>query len=179
MCNRTWLVVGLVGVMAMRAWGAFVPPTDNQLIQAAEDPARIGALVKQASVAQAAEVTKNVIVKIVGLGLPPVTRNARVAAIIADVFKAMPGKAKALAAALGRAIAASPVASGDPAVVSTIQQAVIAAAGAEGSAAGAAFGNAYNMAMQSVAGAPGGGKVVPPTPPPPPVAIPYEGQSLR
>jgi len=162
----------------MRAWGAFVQPTGEQLTQAAENPALIRALVKDASVSQAAEVTRNVIVKIVGLGLPPVTRDARVTAVVTEVFKAMPGKAKARAAALGKAVAASPAASGDPAMVSTIQQAVIAATGTEGSAAGAAFGNAYNLAMQSVAGAPGGGKLVPPTPPPPPVATPYEGQSL-
>ena len=49
------------------------------------------------------------------------------------------------------------------------------------------FGNAYNLAMQTVAGAPGGGKNVPPQPPPPPVALPlrppvaqpYEAQRLE
>ncbi len=62
------------------------------------------------------------------------------------------------------------------AIVSAIQKSIIETTELKN---GTAFGNAYIMAMQTVAGAPGGGKNVPPQPPPPPVALPYEGQRLR
>ena len=166
-------------LLVWNASGAFVPPTDGQLDRAVADPTQVAALVKDASVSQAAAVAREVIVRIVHAGLPPAQRLARISAVVQQVLAALPRESPALAAALGAAVAASPTASADPEVVSAIQQAVVVASGSLGSDAGAAFGNAYAMAMQSVSGAPGGGKSVPPAPPPPPVALPYEGQSLR
>ena len=84
----------------------------------------------------------------------------------------------------GKFVAASPTASMAPSLLSAIQRAIIEVAGAD---VGNDFGNAYDLAMQTVAGAPGGGKNVPPQPPPPPVALPlrppvaqpYEAQRLE
>lgn len=160
------------------ASAVFVAPSGEQIAGAAESPVNVVALLKDASPAQAATVMKDVVIDILKLGLPPVDRNARIAEMVRHAFRTMPGQAKALAAALGAAIASSPAASGDADVVSIIQQAVVTTAGDSASASGAAFGNAYNLAMQTVSGAPGGGKMVPPTPPPPPVALPYAGQAL-
>ena len=68
--------------------------------------------------------------------------------------------------------------------MSALQRAIVEVAGV---GVASEFGNAYNLAMLTVAGAPGGGKNVPPQPPPPPVALPlrppvaapYEAQRLR
>jgi hypothetical protein len=182
MLNRKMMAAGLVAILCTNAWGRFVQPSDKQIADAAANPDQIAALLGNASIAQAADVTVAVIARIAGLGLPRSQRDARVAAIVSAVFSTMPGQANALAAVLGARVAASPSASGDPALLSAIQQAVIVTAGPAGSTAGRdagnAFGNAYNLAMQSVAGAPGGGKTAPPTPPPPPVATPYLGQAI-
>ena len=88
-----------------------------------------------------------------------------------------------LAMSLGRFVAASPAASASPSIVSAIEQSIIQFYNVD---FGNAFANAYLLSMQTVAGAPGGGKTVPPQPPPPPVALPlrppvatgYEAQQL-
>jgi hypothetical protein len=171
-----WTAVVLC-LAAWNAYGVFTPPTQDQLKAAAEDPARVTALIQDASVSQAAEVGKDIMVQIVKLNLKPDIRDARIASLVTNLFQAMPKDDwKALAIALAKTVAASPTASMSPAIVSAIQRAIITVAEIE---IGTAFGNAYNLAMQTVAGAPGGGKNVPPPPPPPPVALPYEGQRLR
>lgn len=159
------------------AQGAFVSPTREQLKDAAGTPRLVVPLVVDANPEQAAMVGKDVIIHIVQLGLKPEDRDERIRAVIGYLFQAIESDQHALlAVALGKAIAASPAASMSPAAISVVQQAIIAFANME---LGSAFGNAYMLAMQSVAGAPGGGKTVPPQPPPPPVALPYEGQRLR
>lgn len=166
---------GLAMMAACSAYGAFTPPTQDQIQAAADDPAQVAALIRDASVDQAAGVGKDVIVAIVKLDLKPKDRDARIASLVEYLFQAFPGASDSLAIALAKAVASSPAASMSPAVLSSIQRAIIAVAGLE---TGTAFGNAYNLAMQTVAGAPGGGKNVPPPPPPPPVALPYEAQRL-
>jgi hypothetical protein len=170
------LTVAIV-LTAGSAWAAFTPPTASQLKETAKEPARIAALVQEASVQQAAEVARDVIVLITRLDLAPKTRDARIGLLINKLFAAMPGQTFVLAATLGRLVAAHPTTSLNPAIVSAIQQAVVTAAGSSGSEAGASFGNAYQLALQTVAGAPNGSQTIPP-PPPPPVGLPYEGQSL-
>jgi hypothetical protein len=168
-----WVAL-LLGVAAWNAYGAFTPPTQDQIQQAAEDPAKVIALVVDASVDQAAEVGKDVIVRIVKLGLKPADRDARIALLVKYLFQALPNNQwRDLAIALAKAVAASPTASMSPPIVSAIQRTIIAETGMVN---GTAFGNAYNLAMQTVAGAPGGGKNVPTPPPPPPVALPYAAQ---
>ena len=130
----------------------------------------------------AAETAKDVIIQIVQLDLKPVERDSRIASLAAYLFATMASDQwRALAISLAKFVAASPAASMSPATVSATQRAVIEIAGVD---IGNDFGNVYNLAMQTVAGAPGGGKTVPPQPPPPPVALPlrppvatlYEGQ---
>lgn len=165
-----WLAV-LAGLVAWSAFGAFAPPTPEQLAAAAVEPAMVVDLVQDASMAEAAQAGKDIIVEIVKLDLEPEDRDERIALLLEYLFKAMPDDSIALAIALGKAVAASPTASLSPAVLSAIQQTIIAVSGVE---VGTAFGNAFNLAMLSVAGAPGGGKNVPPPPPPPPVALPVD-----
>ena len=164
-------------LVATFAFGAFQKPSAEQLKAAANDPMLLAALLVDASVDQAAETTKDVVAEIVNLDLKPDERDPRVALLVRILFQTMPedswGK---VAVSLGRFVAASPKASITPSLVSAIQQSIIQNAELKN---GNAFGNAFIMAMQTVAGAPGGGKNVPPQPPPPPVALPYEAQRFR
>ena len=161
----------MLGIVAWNVAGAFTPPTQEQLAAAAVDPALVVALVQDATAAQTAQVGKDVIIEIVKLDLEPEGRDERIALLLQYLFKSRPDDPESLATALGRAVAASPTASMGPAILSAVQQAIIAISGVE---IGTAFGNSYNLSMQTVAGAPGGGKNVPPPPPPPPVALPVE-----
>ena len=172
-----WAAVLAGMVLAGNAYGIFVAPTQDQLKAAAQDPPKIIALVQDASIDQAAVVCRDVIIEIVKLNLKPEVRNARIGSLVRNLFTIMPqDQWPPLAVALAKVVAASPTASMSPATVSAIQQAIIALGGVGD---GNAFGNAYNLSMQTVAGAPGGGKNVPSQPPPPPVALPYEGQRLE
>ncbi len=160
-----WLGGGL-------ACGAFEKPTSDQLKAAAEHPALVGDLVKDASVDQAAEVGKDVIVQIVNLDLEPEERDARAASLVKHLMLAIPTDDWAdWAISFAKFLAGSPAASMSPSLLSAVQQAIILTGDVE---LGNAFGNAYNLAMQTVAGAPAGGKIVPPQPPPPPVALPRQ-----
>lgn len=170
-----WAIL-LACVAAGSAYGAFEKPSRDQLKAAAEDPSLIVALLKDASIDQAAETAKDVVIQIVKLDLKPKDRDARIASLIGYLFLSMPkDQWTDLAIALGKFIAASPTASMEADMISAVQQSIIEVTGVD---EGSAFGNAYNLAMQTIAGAPGGGKTVPPQPPPPPVALPYEGQRL-
>lgn len=167
----------LACLAAGSAYGVFVEPTRDQLREAAENPAKVVVLLRDASIPQAAIVGKDVIIQILALDLKPEDRDVRIASLVTYVFQAMPQDDwTALSIELAKAVAASPKASMSSAIVSAIQRTVIEISDVED---GSAFGNAFNLAMQTIAGAPGGGKNVPPPPPPPPVALPYEGQRLR
>ncbi len=176
-----WLGWWVCALAAVQAYGAFVKPSRDQLKAAAEDPSQIVALIEDASIDQAAETGKDVIIQITKLDLDPEDRDARIASVVGYLFLSIPEDDwTALAIALGKFIAASPTASMSPDMVSAVQRSINEVSDVED---GDAFGNAYNLAMQTVAGMPGGGKTVPPQPPPPPVAIPpiaqlYEGQRL-
>lgn len=166
-----------VGMLAAATWGAYEKPTREQIRAVVEDPAKIVELLKDASIDQAAELARDVIVAIIQLDLKPEERDRRITAVIAFLFRAFPPEQwKDLAISLGKFIAASPTASMSPEVLSAIQRGIIEAASIE---IGNIFANSYLLAMQTIAGAPGGGKSIPPQPPPPPVALPYEGQRLR
>lgn len=161
-----WLGGGVAGM-------AFEKPTEEQLKAAAENPALVADLVKDASVDQAAEVGKDVIVEIVKLDLEPEERDARAASLVKYLLQALPKDWWTdWAISFAKFVAASPMASMSPSLLSSIQQAIIQTGDVD---LGQAFGNAYNLAMQTVAGAPAGGKIVPPQPPPPPVALPRQG----
>lgn len=188
MSSRKWWVGALLAGWLTATQAAFVPPTVEQVKQAAAEPVRVADLVRGGSVQQAANVARDVIVTIVDAGLPAGTRDELIRTVIAQVFQAFPGQGKALAAALGTAIAGSAIASANTAVLSAIQAAVATAT----PGGGTVFGNAYAVSLQSIGGAPGGGKTATPLPPPPPVSLtlnksgesvppppvaePYEGQ---
>jgi len=160
---------------ATAARGAFVEPTRDQLKAAAQHPPMVVALVQDANVEQAAQVARGVFIEIINLDLEDEERDQRLTDVVFHLYAAFPDSHKGLSSALGRMVAASPAASMSAEVVSAIQLGVIKATN---TANGNTFGNAYTLAMQTVAGAPGGGKTVPPQPPPPPVALPYEAQRL-
>jgi hypothetical protein len=178
-----WVAI-MAGLVAWNAYGAFEKPTRDQLKEAAKDPSKIVALLQDASIDQAAETAKDVIIQIVYMDLKPKERNDRISAVITDLFKAWPeDQWDDLAIALAKFVAASPAASMTIDNLSTIQRTIIEETSA---GVGEDFGNAYNLAMLTIAGAPAGGKTVPPQPPPPPVALPlrppiaqpYEAQRL-
>ena len=175
----------LLAVLAAgTAQAAFEKPTRAELKAAAEDLSKVVELLEDASVDQAAETAKDVVIQIVKLGLEMEERDNRATSLVGYLFMSMAkDQWKALAISFAKFVAASPTASMDPSLLSSLQRAIIEVGGIE---VGNVFGNAYNLAMQTVAGAPGGGKTVPPQPPPPPVALPlrppvatlYEGQQL-
>ena len=166
----------LAALMACSAQAAFEKPTRAELKAAAEDLSKVVELLEDASIDQAAETAKDVVIQIVKLGLDRQERDSRASSLVGYLFMSMShDQWKALAIAFAKFVAASPTASMDPSLVSALQRAIIEVAGID---IGDIFGNAYNLAMQTIAGAPGGGKTVPPQPPPPPVALPYEGQRL-
>ena len=170
-----WLLLSAC-LAAGNARGEFVKPTREQLKAAAEDPAKVVELLKDASIDQSAELAKDVVIQIVKLDLEPDERDKRISLLVSYLFMTMPeDQWDDLAISLGKFVAASPTASMSPDTISAFQRAIIELAGVS---VGSDFGNAYNLAMQTIAGAPGGGKTVPPQPPPPPVALPYEGQRL-
>lgn len=165
-----WLACLAGGV----AYAAFAKPGLEQLQAAAENPAQLAGLLEDASVDEAAETAKDVIVQLVDLGLEPEDRDARAAEIVRNLFLLMPETQWTdLANSFARSVAASPSCSLNPSLLSSMQQAIIAVDGVD---LGNAFGNAYNLAMQTIAGAPGGGKNVPPPPPPPPVSMAAEAE---
>lgn len=190
MNSRKWWLGALLAGWLTATQAAFVPPTAEQVKQAAAEPARVADLVRGAGVQQAANVARDVIVTILDAGLPAGTRDGRIKIVITQVFQAFPGQGRALAAALGTAIAGSAVASANAAALSAIQAAVAAAT----PGGGTVFGNAFAVSLQSIGGAPGGGRTAPPSPPPPPVSLtlnksgesvppppaaePYAGQKL-
>lgn len=178
-----WIVLLACGA-ALQAQAAFVQPTRAELKAAAEDLSKVVELLEDASGDQAAEVAKGVVIEIVKLDLGRAERDSRASSLVAYLFMTIDSDEWGdLAIAFGRSVAASPTASMDPSLLSALQRAIIEVAGVD---MGNAFGNAYNLAMLTVAGAPGGGKNVPPQPPPPPVALPlrppiatpYEAQRL-
>ncbi|MGD9613253.1 MAG: hypothetical protein AB7V22_10190 [Kiritimatiellia bacterium] len=174
-----------VCVAGLDARAAFDQPTRAELKAAAEDLSKVVELLQDASIDQAAEIAKGVVIEIVKLDLSRAERDSRASSLVGYLFMTFPeGDWKDLAIVFGRMVAASPTASMDPSLLSALQRAIIEVGGVE---IGGEFGNAYNLAMLTVAGAPGGGKNVPPQPPPPPVALPlrppvatpYEAQRLR
>lgn len=170
------LVVASV-LVATFACGAFQKPSTEQLKATAKDPALLAGLLVDASIDQAAETTKDVVAEIVKLDLEPDERDLRTIWLVRILFQTMSNDVWTdVAISLGKFVAASPKASVTPSLVSAIQRSIIQTAELKN---GNAFGNAFIMAMQTVAGAPGGGKNVPPQPPPPPVALPYEAQRFR
>jgi hypothetical protein len=169
--KRMTIVAGLFLASAMSVMAAFVDPTPAQFEAASKDPALVAALLKDASPEQAAQVIKAIIVGILGQGLNGSTANAQITAVVNAGFAAMPaGTGVQLSAALGTACGSTAAISGNPTVVSAIQNAVATAGGASGAALAAQFGSAYSAAVE------GASKNVNNKDSPPPIASGYPGQ---
>ncbi len=140
---RTVAVVLMAG--AISAPAAFKPPTDEQVAAAAENPAQGAALVADATPEEAAAVLKAIYEKIVAMNLEPAAFTARIALVTGAVFKAMPSKVLALAAALGKVLGES------PALAEKVARIVVAAAatasGVQGPAVTRAFVDALLLAF--------------------------------
>lgn len=153
----TTVVIVTLGLAAsLPARAEFVPPTESKIAAAASNPAsEMGALLEGAGTEQAANVVKAVIAKALALGLSSDVQAARIAAVIASAFAAIPAQHQiAFAASLGTAVACSPAIVSAPGTVSQIQSAVATAGGAQnGSALAQSFGDAYAAAIQSNGGA--------------------------
>ena len=183
------LIVGLSLVlsMAISGYAAYVPPTAEQLKQAAADPTKIAALVQGATASQAASVARDAMMQVMSLDLKPGVKKARVKEIVKYLFAAYPGQALVLANALGHAIQGSALA-GNSNVIATVLAAVSANSGSAGSGSSSdAAGQAFTASLTSggspapSAANPGGGGAsqVAAPPPPPPVASGYPGQTVQ
>jgi hypothetical protein len=158
---------------ALTAYGAFAPPTSDQVAAAAADPeAHMAALLKDASADQAAGVVREVIEGVVGLNLPGDQRDARLAAVVSGALEALPANLRgAIASALGGKLAGSTAVASTPGVMEVVKSAIFASGG--GGALGAALLASFNQSFQSGGGAP------PPVPHPrPPTASSYPGQTI-
>jgi len=153
------LLVAAVSLVAGNAFGAFVAPTPEQIAAAANDPSLLTALLKDATPAQAAQIVKDIVVKVSEAKLSKKEEKKRVATLVKLAFAAFPAdKANELAAELGKQMALIPKDSPGHRVVSIVQQTIRRHAG---TSSGASFGKAFN----------------PDIPPPPPITKGYEAQS--
>ena len=148
--KRILTVGALIVVMgAGIALADYHAPSAQQLAQAAATPASVAALIAGASAEQAADVVRAVIAQVLGLNLGDEAQATRITQVVAAAMGGLEGpQLQAFATALGQAVGGSAVLRGNLAVVSTIQAAVVTAAGSSGTAIGAAFGDAYNSAIR-------------------------------
>lgn len=167
------IVVGLF--CALSVHGEFVTPTPVQVKAAALNPAgNMAGVLRDASVNQAAEVTKAVIAQVLLLKLSPEAQAARITEVVGGAMGSVPAELRlAFATALGSAIGGSPVIRQTPGAVTAIQSAVAAAGGTvNGSAMATSFGNAYQTETQAGTGSDPTAKGDQP-----PVTTGYEGQN--
>jgi hypothetical protein len=149
MKKMTMLVSGVLLASVVSVLAAFTPPSAQQLSAAANDPALVSALMKDASAEQAAQVLKALIVKISGLGLESQAASARITAVVNGGFSAVPaGSVVLLASELGTLAGKTSSISGNPTLVSTIQNAIATAGGRSGAALASGFGSAYTAARE-------------------------------
>ena len=134
----------LVLAMALSVSAAYVAPTAEQLQQAANDPTTLASLRAGSTPKQGAVILRDVIVQVLALKLDPQTSQNRIAAIVKQGMKAFPGKAVALAKALGKAVAGSSVLGMNPALSDLIAGFIATEAGSSGAAAAHAFADRHS-----------------------------------
>ena len=148
------MIVMLVAVgVAVSAMAAFVPPTQQQINQAAANPASISALLTGANAEQAANVIKAVMASILSGSQPPAVKQAAVVQLVNTVFAGLPAQnaRMGLARALGAACGGAPIISGNPAVVSAIQETLGTMGTPQmGSALAAGFGETFSDAVSAI-----------------------------
>jgi len=172
---KKFIAVCAVTMLAVTgAWAAFVAPTAAQLNDAAENPAKVAALLKDASVQQAADIVRDVLSRVAALGLSGDQLSARVRDVVKAAFGAMSGDAGALAGALGALVRDN----------TTLQP--LAGAISEGirMAKDISIARIFdaklpkNGIVPSLTSGNGAPKKPDTTPPPPPVATGYKAQTL-
>jgi hypothetical protein len=133
---------------------AFVAPTQEQIDQAAGDPAALRALLAGANPEQAANVVKAVIAVILQSGQSVIAQQASVAQAVSAAFSILPAaQTTAFSSALGTACGGSPVISANGGAVSAIQ-AVLASIGTPelGRRLAASFGDSFQAASGTLFG---------------------------
>ena len=177
MLIRILLMVAFLVCMNGVARAEFVAPTSAQLDAVALDPKSVESLLSEATDTQAAEVMRDAVARIMSLGLSDAQQSARISSLIKSAFAAWTGQPSALATALGQALAADASMVAVPAVISTVQQSIMALDGTSDGDVGGAFSLAYQASLPAPvvtgSGKPGDQNIVAP-----PVALTYEGQNL-
>ena len=154
------IVVLVVLLLAMAsAQAAFVPPTAAQIKAAADDPAQIKALLKDATPDQASGVLLSVIRRLQQMDIKPEVKKERVGKLFAAVQEVMGKNAGLVISDAAKRI--------NPELLPTV-----AAPGA--GAAQPSMPIALPLAPPIQPGAPAPAPALPPPPPPPPP--PYTGQ---
>jgi|GEM_PF-5047124 len=149
MIKKIMMMVAAVG-MAVSAMAAFVQPTQEQINQAAGNPAAINALLAGADPEEAANVMKAVIAVILGNGHDAASQQASVMQAVSAAFSSLPATQAFrmdFSAALGTACGGSTVITGNGGAVSAIQAAMASTGTPEtGGALAASFGDSFQKA---------------------------------
>ena len=145
------LAMMIVCATCITAAAAFAPPTQDQIKQAAADPAALAALLKGASPEQAAQVVKTVIVAALAMKLETSVQTARINQIIAAAVGAMSAHPSAFATALGTSLGGAAAINQNAGLVKTMRAALAAVGGQHGTALVTAFQTAFTAAAQATA----------------------------
>lgn len=177
MLIRVLLIASVMGYMTGLARAEFIAPTSEQLDAVALAPNLVVSLLSDATEAQAAGVIRDAVSRITSLGLSETQQSARIASLIKSAFAGWTGQSSTLAAALGQALATDVSLVAAPAVISAVQQSIMAMDQSTGGDASGSFSRAYQaiLSAPSNAGTGPSGELVAVAPP---VALTYEGQSL-
>jgi hypothetical protein len=131
----------------LNALAAFTPPTEAQIEAAAGTPAVLSALLKDASLEQAAHVVKTVIARIAALNLSAPVLEARIQQTMGTTLTVVPASGLvAFSAMLGSEMGNSLAIRSQPAIVSATQGSLTTSAGTTGAEVAKAFGEAFDVA---------------------------------
>lgn len=146
---RSLLVAGIACLaINMNVMAAFTQPTDAQIQAAAVNPAQLSALLRGASLEQAAHVVKSVVARMVGLRLSNDVLITRVTEVITAALAAIPDNGYvAFATMMGNEMGSSEAIRSSLAVVSAVQGALATHSAATGTGEPAAFARAYLAAV--------------------------------
>lgn len=133
----------------MTAFAAFTPPSQDQVNQAAADPAKLSALLVDATPDQAAQVVKAVIVATLSLNLDSTVQSARISQLITSSVGSMAAQSVAFATALGTTLASTRAISQNAVLITTIHAALTTAGGSTqaGTALSTAFQQSFTAAL--------------------------------
>lgn len=132
---------------ALSALAGFTPPSEARIDAAAGNPTQLTALLRGASLEEAAHVLKTVMARIASLNLSAQEMESRINLAIRTTLTALPaGGRLAFCAMLGNEMGNSMGIRNNTALVSSAQGALTTFMGTEGTAAAEAFGKAFTTA---------------------------------